>query len=71
MNTAERIWIQLNFLKDYDDFDVANEDDVLEEFLGIPRKTPAAGEGTGTNAEGEVGKLEGEPVVNGDSDKRY
>merc|ERR1719513_518904 len=25
---------------DYDDFDLANEDDVLEEFLGIPRKTP-------------------------------
>merc|ERR1712128_168824 len=25
---------------DYDDFDVANEDDVLEEFLCIPRKTP-------------------------------
>ena len=26
--------------QDYDDFDVANEDDELEEFLGIPRKTP-------------------------------
>jgi len=25
---------------DYDGFDVANEDDELEEFLGIPRKTP-------------------------------
>merc|ERR1711892_1071388 len=25
---------------DYDDFDVANEDDELEEFLCIPRKTP-------------------------------
>merc|ERR1711994_850295 len=25
---------------DYDDFDAANEDDELEEFLGIPRKTP-------------------------------
>merc|ERR1712203_736833 len=25
---------------DYDDFDVANEGDELEEFLGIPRKTP-------------------------------
>eukprot|EP00092_Neocalanus_flemingeri_P104982 GFUD01134509.1.p1 GENE.GFUD01134509.1~~GFUD01134509.1.p1 ORF type:complete len:154 (+),score=70.68 GFUD01134509.1:127-588(+) len=25
---------------DYDDFDVANEDDELEEFLAIPRKTP-------------------------------
>jgi len=27
---------------DYDDFDVANEEDELEEFLGIPRKTPKA-----------------------------
>ena len=27
-------------VQDYDDFDVANEDDELEEFLGIPRKTP-------------------------------
>ena len=27
-------------MQDYDDFDVANEDDELEEFLGIPRKTP-------------------------------
>lgn len=27
---------------DYDDFDLANEDDVLEEFLGIPRKNPKA-----------------------------
>jgi len=25
---------------DYDDFDIANEDDKLEEFLGIPRKHP-------------------------------
>jgi len=25
---------------DYEDFDLANEDDELEEFLGIPRKTP-------------------------------
>ena len=29
-------------MKDYDDFDLANEDDVLEEFLGIPRKNPKA-----------------------------
>merc|ERR1719232_2008887 len=42
---------------DYDDFDLANEDDVLEEFLGIPRKTPEsvpAGEAT---ENGDVGKL--------------
>ena len=30
-------------IQDYDDFDVANEDDELEEFLGIPRKTPKVG----------------------------
>merc|ERR1712012_594169 len=30
---------------DYDDFDVVNEDDELEEFLGIPRKTPKAVKG--------------------------
>ena len=29
-------------MKDYDDFDLANEDDVLEEFLLIPRKNPKA-----------------------------
>lgn len=28
------------FDQDYDDFDLANEDDELEEFLGIPRITP-------------------------------
>ena len=28
------------FVQDYDAFDVANEDDELEEFLGIPRKHP-------------------------------
>ena len=26
--------------QDYEAFDIANEDDVLEEFLGLPRKTP-------------------------------
>ncbi len=29
--------------QDYDDFDVANEDDLLEEFLGLPRKNPKVG----------------------------
>ena len=47
-------------IQDYEDFDIANEDDTLEEFLGIPRKTPKsvpAGEAT----EGpEVGKLPGD-----------
>jgi len=48
---------------DYDDFDLANEDDELEEFLGIPRKTPKsvpAGEAT-ENA--EVGKLQSEETA--------
>jgi len=45
---------------DYDDFDVANEDDLLEEFLGIPRKTPKSVP-SGEASEGpEVGKLGGE-----------
>merc|ERR1712183_1148855 len=45
---------------DYDAFDVANEDDELEEFLGIPRKTPkkvAAAEG----APAEAAPAEGAP----------
>merc|ERR1712002_547016 len=32
---------------DYDDFDVANEDDVLEEFLGLPKKAPKVPKGSG------------------------
>lgn len=31
-----------DYCGDYEDFDVANEDDVLEEFLGLERKTPAS-----------------------------
>merc|ERR1711884_841899 len=52
---------------DYDDFDVANEDDELEEFLGIPRKTPKAVKGEPETekkegeAEGEEKKPEPEP----------
>jgi len=43
---------------DFDDFDVANEDDVLEEFLGIPRKRPKIEPvNTGRVAE-EVGQIE-------------
>eukprot|EP00088_Acartia_fossae_P000092 TRINITY_DN10029_c0_g1_i1.p1 TRINITY_DN10029_c0_g1~~TRINITY_DN10029_c0_g1_i1.p1 ORF type:complete len:162 (-),score=64.45 TRINITY_DN10029_c0_g1_i1:539-1024(-) len=42
---------------DYDDFDIANEDDELEEFLGIPRKTPKV-DPTKTDAvAAEPGKL--------------
>ena len=32
--------INYHAFQDYDAFDVANEDDELEEFLGIPRKHP-------------------------------
>ena len=48
--------------QDFEDFDLANEDDVLEEFLGIPRKNPKA-EPVATDAvpeeaaKLEVGKL--------------
>merc|ERR1719244_1365421 len=43
---------------DYDDFDVANEDDELEEFLGLPRKTPKVDPTKTGSTEKEVGKLE-------------
>merc|ERR1711874_112093 len=58
---------------DYDDFDLANEDDVLEEFLLIPRKVPKA-EPVATDAmpaeaeKPEVGKMEnGEATTNGEA----
>ena len=42
---------------DFADFDIANEDDILEEFLGIPRKNPKA-EPVKTGAVApEVGRL--------------
>merc|ERR1711909_142222 len=50
---------------DYDDFDVANEDDELEEFLGIPRKTPKKPSADAAPAEGapaEGAPAEGAPV---------
>merc|ERR1712025_1168643 len=50
---------------DYDDFDVSNEDDELEEFLGIPRKTPKAVKG-----EPEEEKKEGEEAVKGEEEKK-
>merc|ERR1719336_1523575 len=43
---------------DYDDFDVANEDDELEEFLGIPRKTPKAVKGEPEPEEKKEGEAE-------------
>ncbi len=55
-------------LQDYEDFDVANEDDVLEEFLGIPRDSPKLGPEGGSGAENGVGKLAQDgAAVNGDS----
>nr|ACO11137.1 SH3 domain-binding glutamic acid-rich protein homolog [Caligus rogercresseyi] len=35
-----QIFNEEKYCGDYDDFDIANEDDLLEEFLGIPRKVP-------------------------------
>ena len=34
-----------NFLQDFDDFDISNEDDVLEEFLGLERLKPKVNDG--------------------------
>ena len=35
-----KAWNFLKMFQDYEAFDIANEDDGLEEFLGLPRKTP-------------------------------
>merc|ERR1719382_1370082 len=61
---------------DYDAFDVANEDDELEEFLGIPRKHPKVepakeepakeGEDAAKPAEGEA--KEGEAKSEGEGE---
>merc|ERR1719410_2434437 len=53
---------------DYDDIDVANEDDHLEEFLGIPRKGTSLDDPKATAVEGDANKLEGQPAVNGESE---
>lgn len=53
---------------DYDDFDIANEDDHLEEFLGIPRSGTHLQEGKGT-VDGDAPKSEGQPAVNGEPEK--
>jgi hypothetical protein len=37
--------------QDFDDFDVANEDDVLEDFLGIHKKDPNAAPPTTTTTD--------------------
>ena len=78
------------YFQDYDDFDIANEDDHLEEFLGnfyfylfififftdlwiffvgIPKKGSDLKEG-GTAVDGDPTKLEGQPAVNGELEKR-
>jgi len=53
---------------DYDDFDIANEDDHLEEFLGVPRKGTHLEDPKPTAVEGDANKLEGQPAVNGESE---
>ena len=49
-------------MQDYEDFDLANEDDELEEFLGIPRKTPKANPDAAAkqNGHAETNGYEGE-----------
>jgi hypothetical protein len=42
-NAIEEFHLWSFLCQDYDDFDVANEDDLLEEFLGLPRKNPKVG----------------------------
>jgi len=49
---------------DYDDFDIANEDDTLEEFLGLPKKDPPV-DPNAPPKEGEPGKPD-QPAVNGE-----
>ena len=44
--------------QDYEDFDLANEDDELEEFLGIPRKTPKSVPVNSSKAGADVKPLE-------------
>jgi hypothetical protein len=41
----------LKRFQDFDDFDVANEDDVLEDFLGIHKKDPNAAPPTTTTTD--------------------
>lgn len=48
---------------DYDDFDLANEDDELEEFLGIPRKTPKSVPAGEAADRPDVGKLGGDTTA--------
>ena len=56
--------ITFNLFKDYDDFDIANEDDTLEEFLGLPKKDPPV-DPNAPPKEGEPGKPD-QPAVNGE-----
>merc|ERR1712156_84045 len=53
---------------DYDDFDVANEDDELEEFLGIPRKTPKVVPGKPDEEKKEEGDAEKAPAEGAPAD---
>ena len=51
-------------LQNFEDFDVANEDDTLEEFLGLP-KPPKEGEEAAKPPEGQPAPGE-QPTENGD-----
>lgn len=50
--------------QNYEDFDLANEDDELEEFLGIPRKTPKSVP-AGSSKEVEDRDKKDKPAENG------
>lgn len=52
------------WLQNFEDFDVANEDDTLEEFLGLP-KPPKEGEEAAKPPEGQPAPGE-QPTENGD-----
>ena len=91
---SQNIWTLsiCTYFQDYDDFDVANEDDHLEEFLGnfhfylflvlnfqwfknvfflgIPKQGSDLKEGGDAVDGQDPTKLEGQPAVNGEPEKR-
>ena len=61
-----------NLFQDYDDFDLANEDDELEEFLGIPRKTPKSTPAFSSKPPTDANNADQAPVENGvGAEERY
>ncbi|XP_040576141.1 uncharacterized protein [Lepeophtheirus salmonis] len=52
-----QIFNEEKYCGDYDDFDIANEDDLLEEFLGLPKKAPLDDPAAGGVNENDASKL--------------